>query len=78
MGYDYEIKYKLGKENIAADTLSRTLIKNSTQWLSFQSLPISWVRLQGPGKKINTYKPSFRTYKPLQGHTLITPRSMVI
>lgn len=30
MGYDYEIEYRLVKENIAVDTLSRTLVRNST------------------------------------------------
>jgi hypothetical protein len=30
MGYDYEIEYRLVKENITVDTLSRTLVRNFT------------------------------------------------
>jgi hypothetical protein len=55
IGYDYEIEYRRGKENVAADALLRTTSQDSTQWLFPLSLPISWWKLHGLGKKIHIY-----------------------
>ena len=42
MGYDYEITYKKGKENIVADALSRTFDDQAS--LSAISMPIpNWL-----------------------------------
>jgi hypothetical protein len=53
MGYDYEIEYRRGKENLAADALSKNANTNSTPWLFPPSLPISWRKLQGLSKEIH-------------------------
>ena len=44
MGYDYEITYKKYKDNIVADSLSRTF-DDHVSFLSFISMPIpNWLQ----------------------------------